>query len=86
MTPGHVYYRPDSKKSYNYETAIDVLRDDGMIQRRDGTLIRAATNAPVDSLRDNFVRAVAGKRKADGTFEQTGEGRIRLGTGFVAKN
>ncbi len=79
-TPGHVYYRPDSKKSYKYETLIDVLRDDGMIQKQDGTLIRAATNVPVDSPRDGFVRAVAGRRKADGTFEQTDEGRIRLGT------
>lgn len=80
VTPGHVYYRPDSKKSYKYETLIDVLRDDGVIQKQEGTLIRAATNVPVDSPRDGFVRAVAGKRKADGTFEQTDEGRIRLGT------
>ena len=30
VTPGHVYYRPDSKMSYKYETLIDVLRDDGL--------------------------------------------------------
>lgn len=83
VTPGHVYSRPDSKKSYKYETLIDVLRDDGVIQKQDGTPIRAATNVPVDSPRDGFVRAVAGKRKADGTFEQTDEGRIRLGTRFL---
>ncbi len=83
VTPGHVYYRPDSKKSYKYETLIDVLRDDGVIQKQDGTLIRAATNVPVDSPRDGFVRAIAGRRKADGTFEQTDEGRIRLGTRFL---
>ncbi len=83
VTPGHVYYRPDSKKSYKYETLIDVLRDDGMIKHQNGTLIRAATNAPVDSPRDGFVRAVAGKRKAEGTFVQTDEGRIRLGTRFL---
>ncbi|WP_246252520.1 DUF6973 domain-containing protein [Parasulfitobacter algicola] len=83
VTPGHVYYRPDSKKSYKYETLIDVLRDDGVIEHQDGTLIRAATNVPVDSPRDGFVRAVAGKRKADRTFEQTDEGRIRLGTRFL---
>lgn len=83
VTPGHVYYRPDSKKSYKYETLIDVLRDDGVIQKQDGTLIRAATNVPVDSPRDGFVRAVAGKRKADGTFAETDEGRIRLGTRFL---
>ena len=80
VTPGQVYYRPDSKKSYKYEALIDILRDDGMIQKQDGTLIRAATNVPVDSQRDGLVRAVAGRRMADGTFEQTDEGRIRLGT------
>ena len=83
VTPGHVYYRPDSKKSYKYETLIDVLRDDGVIKHQDGTLIRAATNVPVDSARDGFVKAVTGTRKADGTFEQKDEGRIRLGTRFL---
>jgi len=83
VTPGHVYYRPDSKKSYKYETLIDVLRDDGVIKSQDGTLIRAATNSPVDSPRDGFVRAVTGKRKADGTVVQNDAGRIRLGTRFL---
>ena len=83
VTPGHVYYRPDSKKSYKYETLIDVLRDDGVIQRQDGTLIRAATNVPVDSRRDGFVHAVAGRWKTDGTFQQTDVGLIRLGTRFL---
>ena len=83
VTPGHVYYRPDSKKSYKYETLIDVLRDDGVIKHQDGTLIRAATNVPVDSARDGFVKAVTGTRKADGTFEQKDGGRIRLGTRFL---
>ncbi len=76
VTPGHVYYRPDSKKSCKYETLIDVLRDDGVIKHQDGTLIRAATNVPVDSPHDGFVYAVAGKRKVDGAFVQTDEGRI----------
>ena len=49
VTPGHVYYRPDSKKAHKYETLIDVLRDDGVIQHKDGRLIRAATNADVGS-------------------------------------
>ncbi|WP_245230956.1 hypothetical protein [Parasedimentitalea huanghaiensis] len=83
VTPGHVYYRPDSKKSYKYEMLIDVLRDDGVIKHQDGTLIRAATNVAVDDPRDGFVKAVAGNRKTDGTFEQLDEGRIRLGTRFL---
>ncbi|WP_299960839.1 hypothetical protein [uncultured Roseobacter sp.] len=80
VTPGHVYYRPDSKKSYKYETLIDVLRDDGVIQHQDGILIRAATNVPVGSPRDGFVRAITGTRRADGTVEQKDAGCIRLGT------
>ncbi|WP_299867613.1 hypothetical protein [uncultured Roseobacter sp.] len=80
VTPGHIYFRPDSKKAHKYETLIDVLRDDGVIKHQDGTLIRAATNAPVGSPRDGFVRAITGTRKADGTVEQKDAGRIRLGT------
>lgn len=83
VTPGHVYYRPDSKKPHKYETLIDILRDDGVIKRQDGTLIRAATNVPVNSSLDGFVKAVTQTRRSDGTVEQTDEGRIRLGTRFL---
>lgn len=80
VTPGHVYFRPDNEKSYKFETLIDVLRDDGVIKHQDGTLIRAATNAPVGSAHDNFVKAVTGTRNADGTLDPKDAGRIRLGT------
>lgn len=83
VTPGHVYFRPDSKKAYKFETLIDVLREDGIIQTRDGVHIRAATNVPVSDPRDGFVRAVTGKRNADGTVDQKDAGRIRLGTRFL---
>jgi hypothetical protein len=83
VTPGHVYYRPDSKKSYKYETLIDVLHDDGVIKHQDRTLIRAATNVPVDSPRDGFVQAVTQMLNADGTVVQNDAGRIRLGTRFL---
>lgn len=83
VTPGHVYYRPDSKRADKYETLIDVLRDDGMIEYRDGIKRRAATNIPVGDPRDGFVQAVARKRRSDGTFEQSDAGRIRLGTRFL---
>ncbi|WP_255731679.1 hypothetical protein [Phaeobacter sp. B1627] len=83
VTPGHVYYRADSKKTDKYETLIDVLRDDGVIKHQDGTLIRAATNVPVDSPRDGFVQAITQVRKADGTVVQNDAGRIRLGTRFL---
>ncbi len=83
VTPGHVYYRPDSKKSYKYETLIDILRDDGVIEHQDGTPIRAATNVPIDSSRDGYVQAFTQIRKPDGTTVQNDAGRIRLGTRFL---
>lgn len=83
VTLGHVYYRPDSKKADKFETLIDILRDDGLIQALDGTLLRAATNAPVGELRDGFVLAVTGVRLADGSLIVKDSGRIRLGTRFI---
>lgn len=83
VTPGHVYYRPDSKTAHKFETLIDILREDGVIKHQDGTLIRAATNVPVDSPQDGFVRAVAQRRQADGALVQSDAGRIRLGTRFL---
>lgn len=83
VTPGHVYYRADSKKADKFETLIDVLREDGIIKHRDGTLFRANTNVPVGDPRDGFVKAVARKRNTDGTFQHSDKGRIRLGTRFL---
>lgn len=83
VTPGHVYYRPDSTKRYKFETLIDVLREDGVIQRQDGTLIRAATNVPAGDPRDGFVTAITGPRNADGSVTTKDHGRIRLGTRFL---
>lgn len=85
VTPGHVYFRADSKKSYKYETLIDILRDDGVIKHQDGTLIRAATNIPVGDPRDGFVQAVTGPRTADGSIAPKDRGRIRLGTRFLVE-
>ncbi|GIT93325.1 hypothetical protein JANAI62_37680 [Jannaschia pagri] len=83
VTPGHVYYRADSKKPHKFETLIDILRDDGVIQMQDGTLIRASTNAPVGDRLDGFVQAVTGTRNADGSLTEKERGRIRLGTRFI---
>lgn len=83
VTPGHVYYRADSTKTQKFETLIDILRDDGVIQHQDGTLIRAATNVPVGDPRDGFVTAITGSRNADGTINEQSRGRIRLGTRFL---
>jgi hypothetical protein len=83
VTPGHVYYRADSKKAHKFETLIDILRDDGVIQKQDGTLIRAATNVPVGGPRDGFVKASTGTRCSDGSLDEKDQGRVRLGTRFI---
>lgn len=85
VTPGHVYYRPDSKRAEKYETLIDVLRDDGMIEDRDGVKLRAATYAPVDGPLDKFVQAVTGTLRPDVGVDIKEQGRIRLGTRFIVR-
>jgi len=52
VTPGHVYYREDSKKANKFEPLIDILRADGIIRHQDGTLIRATTGCEVGSKDD----------------------------------
>jgi len=79
VTPGHVYFRPDSKK---FETLLDILRDDGMIQNVEGKNIRAVTNVPVGDPRDGFVWAITQECK-DGILVEKERGRIHLGTRFI---
>lgn len=83
VTPGHVYYRPDSKKTYKFETLVDILRDDGVIQNTEGQHIRAATNVPVGDLRDGLIWAITGERNDDGGVVEKERDRIRLGTRYV---
>ena len=82
VTPGHVYFRPDSKKTDKFECLLDILRDDGMIQNVEGKNIRAATNVPVGDPRDGFVWAITQERK-DGILVEKERGRIRLGTRLI---
>lgn len=86
VTPGHVYYRPDSKLPEKFETLIDVLRDDGIVQKQDGSHVRAATNVPVGDPLDGFVHTITRIRTANGTVEVKQRGRIRLGTRFIVRN
>ncbi|MBO9477222.1 hypothetical protein J7382_06725 [Shimia sp. R11_0] len=86
VTPGHVYYRPDSKRVSKYETLIDILRDDGVVEQQDGVQLRAATNAPVDGPLDGFVKAITGTLTSNGAVEVIDQGRIRLGTRFIVRN
>lgn len=81
VTPGHVYLRADATGRRRFETLIDILRDDGAIMLRDGTVLRAATGVPLDDPRDGLVQAVAGPLRADGQgIDVRDRGWLRLGT------
>mmetsp|Transcript_18351 Transcript_18351/g.29537 ORF Transcript_18351/g.29537 Transcript_18351/m.29537 type:complete len:512 (+) Transcript_18351:1054-2589(+) len=82
VTPGHVYFRPDSKKADKFECLLDILREDGMIQNVEGKNIRAATNVPIGAPRDGFVWAITQECK-DGILVEKQRERIRLGTRFI---
>lgn len=83
VTPGHVYYRVDSAKTHRFEALIDILQDDGIVQRQDGTHIRAATGVPIGDPRDRFVWAVAGTVTTGGAVVVSDKGKLRLGTRFI---
>lgn len=84
VTPGHVYYRTDSKKAHKFETLIDVLRDDGVIQNVEGVDIRAATGLPTSDARDGFVWAVTGQlSEGSDSVAVVEQAKIRRGTRVI---
>lgn len=83
VTPGHVYYRPDSKKPYKFEPLIDILRDDGIVQKGDGSLIRAATGCEVDSEDDREFWAFTIYEDKDGNERVRAKKKLRLGTRWM---
>jgi hypothetical protein len=86
VTPGHVYYRPDSKKSHKFETLIDILRDDGYIENTKGEHLRANTGLPVGGVFDACVQAVLGDVQSDGEFKIRAVKDIRLGSRVVLED
>jgi len=86
VTPGHVYFRADNDKAHKFETLIDILRDDGVIETAEGVSIRAATGLPIDDPRDGFVQAVTGEILDDGAIAVRERGELRLGTRFITED
>ena len=87
MTPGHVTYCAKVEGEENPFTdrhvpIMDILRSDGALMKKDGSLVRASTGAPVGSLEDKKIWAVAGA-KTDGSITVSDKGQIRLGTRFI---
>lgn len=83
VTPGHAYYRADSKNADKFATLIDILRDDGVVQRANGTQIRAAINCEVGSPNDREFWAVIVSTDETGTERVRDKKKIRLGTRFM---
>lgn len=82
MTPGHATFCAEGKFKDQHVPIIDILRSDGCIQKSDGTIIRAATNCPINSAGDRFIWAVTGETK-DGVTKVADKGKIRLGTRYI---
>jgi len=86
VTPGHVYYRKDSKKSYPFEPLIDILRDDGIVMHADGRQIRAATNCEVGSEGDKELWVFLLYEDENGHERVRDKKKIRLGTRWMIRN
>jgi len=82
VTPGHVFYRADSGQTQKFETLIDILRTDGVIQNSDGIDIRASTGLPVNDARNASIQVVTGDILDDGKVMVRERGQLRLGTRF----
>jgi len=79
VTPGHVYYRADSHKPHKFETLIDILREDGALQKTDGSVIRASTGAEIGGPLDDLVSVVIGEVGTDGDVIVSSASKLRAG-------
>lgn len=88
MTPGHVTLcgrveGEDHPFAGRHVPILDILRTDGALVAKDGSLVRAATACPVGSDGDRMVEAFTGDVADDGTMIVRERGLIRLGTRHV---
>ena len=86
VTPGHVTLCGDGRFAGQHVPMIDILRSDGALVKEDGTKVRAGTDEPVGSSRDQLIHAVAGDRGQDDTFIPHESGQIRLGTKYITED
>ena len=85
VTPGHVTLCGDGRFAGQHVPIIDILRSDGALVKEDGTRIRASTNEPVGSARDQFVHTIAVEHLPDGSMKAREQGKIRLGTKHITE-
>ncbi len=77
VTPGHATLCADGPNKGHHIPLMDIIREDGVIADRDGTLIRAATNLAVGSAGDQMVQVAYLLDKSQQTYFK---GEMRLGT------
>ncbi len=77
VTPGHVFLCGDGEFAGEHRMLMEILRSDGTIVSAEGTVLRAATNAPVGSREDAFLQ-VAYLTDANDALMQSG--LMRAGT------
>jgi|TARA_R110001606_G_scaffold3642_19_gene16525 hypothetical protein len=83
MTPGHATLCGDGPHQGRHIPIMDILVADGAIVNREGELIRAATNLPVGSDGDRFVKVAYILDKSQKAYSH---GRIRLGTRMIGQD
>lgn len=86
VTPGHVYFCAGGKYEGRFAPLIDILRDDGVVQHEDGTLIRAATGFALGSDDDKEFWAFTAYEDKDGTERIRDKKKLRLGTRWMLPN
>ncbi|TNE34681.1 MAG: hypothetical protein EP348_10500 [Alphaproteobacteria bacterium] len=83
VTPGHATLAGDGPYKGKHILLMDILLSDGAVVDRDGALIRAATNLPVDSEGDRFVEVAYITSKSQTTYSK---GRMRAGTLVIGED
>ena len=86
VTPGHVYWCAGGKYEGKYAPLIDILRDDGVIQHQDGTLIRASTGCEVGTPDDDEFHVFKLYKDAQGNERVRDKTKLRYGTRWMMEN
>ena len=86
VTPGHVYWCAGCKFEGKYAPLIDILRDDGVIQHQDGTLIRASTGCEFGTPDDEEFHVFQLYIDKHGQERVSGKTKLRYGTRWMAEN
>lgn len=86
VTPGHVYWCAGGKFEGKYAPLIDILRDDGVIQHQDGTLIRASTGCEVGAPDDEEFHVFKLYTDEHGNERVRDQTKLRYGTRWMKEN